>query len=252
MAFVDDPTARNWYRAHNASVVAGYLEHRDLAEAESEAERFFMNVVLCRVSFTHALVAAPRLSLGWVGPVAPFLGDPRLGMTGIFLLAVAGAARRVSAPRRSRDLPRHRARLRTTPRLRGDQSAAAAGLRVVGARVGARRGCSSASHDGVRRTRGRTRNATCGVRQTPTSARPGGAYGASTRTGRRPPWPTTPEAKKTTTHPVGAAHLVNPPAKVAVWTGLVPGFVLVETTGRKSGDDDCNVVGMRTRATPVG
>ena len=85
MAFVDDPTARNWYRAHNASVVAGYLDHRDLAEAESEAERFFMNVVLCRVLFTHALVAAPRLSLGWLRPLAPLLGDPRLGMTGIFL-----------------------------------------------------------------------------------------------------------------------------------------------------------------------
>ena len=39
-------------------VVAGYLEHRDLAEAEDEAERFFMNVVLCRVLYAHALVAA--------------------------------------------------------------------------------------------------------------------------------------------------------------------------------------------------
>ena len=44
-----------------------------------------MNVVLCRVLFTHALVAAPRLSLGWLRPLAPLLGDPRLGMTGIFL-----------------------------------------------------------------------------------------------------------------------------------------------------------------------
>jgi hypothetical protein len=34
------PTGRNWYRAHNASIVAGYLEHRDLAEAESPPERF--------------------------------------------------------------------------------------------------------------------------------------------------------------------------------------------------------------------
>ena len=44
-----------------------------------------MNVVLCRVLYTHALVAAPRLSLGWLRPLAPLLGDPRLGMTGIFL-----------------------------------------------------------------------------------------------------------------------------------------------------------------------
>src|SRR5207248_7933630 len=35
--------------AHNASIVDAYLEHRGLAEAESEAERFFMNVSLGRV-----------------------------------------------------------------------------------------------------------------------------------------------------------------------------------------------------------
>src|SRR4051812_14013581 len=83
--FAARPTARTWYRAHNASVAAAYLEHRDLAEAENAAERFLMNVVLCRVLYTHALVAAPRMSLGWLRPLAPFLGDPRLGMTGIFL-----------------------------------------------------------------------------------------------------------------------------------------------------------------------
>ena len=85
MAFVDGPNARAWYRAHNASVVLAYLEHRETAEAENAAERFFMNVVLCRVLFAHALVAAPGISLGWLAPLAPLLGDPRLGMTGIFL-----------------------------------------------------------------------------------------------------------------------------------------------------------------------
>ncbi len=45
-SFADDPTARNWYRAHNASVVAGYLDHRDLASTESSPERFFLTVVL--------------------------------------------------------------------------------------------------------------------------------------------------------------------------------------------------------------
>ncbi len=84
-SFADDPTAPAWYRAHNASVVAAYGDHHDLAEAENAAERFFMNVVLCRVLYAHALVAAPRLSLGWLRPLAPLLGDPRLGMTGVFL-----------------------------------------------------------------------------------------------------------------------------------------------------------------------
>ncbi|MGW6929988.1 hypothetical protein ACWGE0_07935 [Lentzea sp. NPDC054927] len=85
LSFALRPTAQAWYRAHNGSVVAAYLEHRDLAEAENEPERFFMNVILCRVLYTHALVAAPRISLGWLRALAPLLGDPRLGMTGIFL-----------------------------------------------------------------------------------------------------------------------------------------------------------------------
>jgi hypothetical protein len=85
LSFADEPNPRTWYRAHNASVVAAYLEHRNLAERENAAERFFMNVVLCRVLYAHALVAAPRLSLAWLARIAPALGDPRLGMTGIFL-----------------------------------------------------------------------------------------------------------------------------------------------------------------------
>jgi hypothetical protein len=79
------PTGRNWYRAHNASIVAGYLEHRDLAEAEVPPERFFMNVALVRVLYAHALAAAPRLALGRVAPLGRLLGDPRLGMAGAFL-----------------------------------------------------------------------------------------------------------------------------------------------------------------------
>ena len=83
--FIERPTARNWYRAHNASIVAAYLEHRDLALAENEVERFFMNVVLLRVLYAHALAAAPCLALGRFAPLGRVLGDPRLGMAGIFL-----------------------------------------------------------------------------------------------------------------------------------------------------------------------
>ena len=85
MAFLAMPTARNWYRAHNASIVAAYLEHRDLAALESRAERFFINVVLLRVLYAHALVAAPRLALGRLALLGRALGDPRLGMAGVFL-----------------------------------------------------------------------------------------------------------------------------------------------------------------------
>ena len=79
------PTRRNWYRAHNASIVAGYLEHQDLAEAEGAPERFFMNVALLRVLYAHALAAAPRLALGRFASLGRLLGDPRLGMAGVFL-----------------------------------------------------------------------------------------------------------------------------------------------------------------------
>jgi hypothetical protein len=84
-AFVLNPTARNWYRAHNGSIAAAYLDHRDLAEAETRVERFFMNVVLLRVLYAHTLVAAPRLALGRLALLGRGLGDPRLGMAGIFL-----------------------------------------------------------------------------------------------------------------------------------------------------------------------
>ena len=86
LEFATRPTGRNWYRAHNASIVAGYLEHRDLADAEGAPERFFMNVVLLRVLYAHALAGAPRLALGRFAALGRVLGDPRLGMAGAFLL----------------------------------------------------------------------------------------------------------------------------------------------------------------------
>jgi hypothetical protein len=85
LEFSASPTGRNWYRAHNASIVGGYLQHRNLAEAESAAERFFMNVALVRVLYAHVLVEAPSLALGRLAPLGRVLGDPRLGMAGMFL-----------------------------------------------------------------------------------------------------------------------------------------------------------------------
>jgi hypothetical protein len=85
LEFSARPTGRNWYRAHNASIVGAYLEYRGLAEAESSPERFFMNVALVRVLYAHALNAAPRLALGRLAPAGRLVGDPRLGMAGAFL-----------------------------------------------------------------------------------------------------------------------------------------------------------------------
>lgn len=45
--------------------------------------------------------------------------------------------------------------------------------------------------------------------------------------------------------------MLNPPVKAATWLGLVPGHVVVETTGRRSGRCRRTVVGMH-RDGPVG
>ena len=83
--FIAKPTARTWYRAHNASIVSAYLGNEHLARQEGRVERFFINLVLVRVLYAHALVSEPGLALGRLAPLGRPLGDPRLGITGIFL-----------------------------------------------------------------------------------------------------------------------------------------------------------------------
>jgi hypothetical protein len=83
--FINEPTARSWYRAHNTSIASAYVANQDLACREGRVERFFINLVLIRVLYAHALVAEPRLALGRLAPAGRAVGDPRLGMTGIFL-----------------------------------------------------------------------------------------------------------------------------------------------------------------------
>jgi hypothetical protein len=75
--FLGRPSAVAWYRAHNASIVAGYLAHRDLAGQELPVERFFMDVALLRVLYADSLLSAPRLALGRLARAARLLGDPR-------------------------------------------------------------------------------------------------------------------------------------------------------------------------------
>jgi len=75
--FLHRPSPVAWYRAHNASIVAGYLAHRDLVDQELPVERFFMDVALARVLYADSLLSAPRLALGHLAPAARLLGDPR-------------------------------------------------------------------------------------------------------------------------------------------------------------------------------
>jgi hypothetical protein len=83
--FIRAPSPVTWYRAHNASVVAGYLAHEALAAKELLVERFMINVALIRALYAHALVAAPRLALGMFAPLGRLLGDPRRRSIGLFL-----------------------------------------------------------------------------------------------------------------------------------------------------------------------
>ena len=131
MSFIEGPTARSWYRAHNASIVAAYLEHHGLARQESMPERFFLNVVLLRVMYAHALVAAPSLALGRFAPLGPILGDPRLGMAGWFLSLGRVLPDRYPLAQGPRFLPGRRARRRPDARLRRHRAARATAVRVV-------------------------------------------------------------------------------------------------------------------------
>ena len=83
--FARRPTPHTWYLAHNVTIVRAYVEHRDLAEHENRAERFFLNLILVRVLYAHALVSSPRLAMAWLAPAARWLADPRLDTTGRFL-----------------------------------------------------------------------------------------------------------------------------------------------------------------------
>ena len=83
--FLRRPSAQAWYRAHNASIVAGYLAHRGLSGQEHPIERFFMDVALIRVLYAHSLLTAPRLALGRLAPAGLLLADPRWRGADVFL-----------------------------------------------------------------------------------------------------------------------------------------------------------------------
>jgi hypothetical protein len=83
--FVSAPSPRSWYRAHNASIVAAYLEHRHLCAAEMPVERFFMDVAIARLVCVHALVIRPRLAVGRLAVTGRLVGDPRWRGADLFL-----------------------------------------------------------------------------------------------------------------------------------------------------------------------
>lgn len=73
LEFQRTPTPQSWYRAHDASIAAGYLTYVALAHAEPWSERVFVNIVLYRLLYAQGLVEG--LELGELGEI---LASPAL------------------------------------------------------------------------------------------------------------------------------------------------------------------------------
>ena len=129
------PSPRAWYLAHNVTIVRAFLDHRDLAERENRVERFFINLVLVRVLYAHALVAAPRLALAWLAPDRSLARRSAAGPDRHVPDRPAGAARSVPAAGRARRLHRRRARARPAPRRGRHRATPRRAVPVVGRRT---------------------------------------------------------------------------------------------------------------------
>lgn len=73
LLFLDEPSSKHWYMAHNSSIIEGYHLYRDLAVEEVHAEQVFMNMVLYRLLYAQAMVEAESYAMGRLGQ---FLAKP--------------------------------------------------------------------------------------------------------------------------------------------------------------------------------
>lgn len=73
LSYIQKPRAKSWYRAHNKSIVDGYLAQVERAEEETTGEQIFMNEVLYRLLYAQAMVE--DVEFGDLGAV---LANPRL------------------------------------------------------------------------------------------------------------------------------------------------------------------------------
>lgn len=73
MSYFAAPNSKSWYRAHNTSIVYGYLGHLPEAIIELRPEQCFMNVVLYRLLYAQGLVEGIEL-----GRLGRLLADPEL------------------------------------------------------------------------------------------------------------------------------------------------------------------------------
>ncbi|MEX2370133.1 MAG: hypothetical protein WD578_03925 [Bacteroidales bacterium] len=74
LQFIDEPSSKHWYRAHNSSIIGAYYKFAHLAEQEIHPEQVFINMVLYRLLYAQAMVEAEHFAFGKLGQ---FLADPR-------------------------------------------------------------------------------------------------------------------------------------------------------------------------------
>ncbi len=71
--FILDQNPKTWYRAHNSSIIEGYLKFPDLAESESIPEKMFINQVLYRLLFAQYMVEGDF----FLSRLGEFLANPQ-------------------------------------------------------------------------------------------------------------------------------------------------------------------------------
>jgi hypothetical protein len=83
MSFIAVPTARSWYRAHNASIVSAYLEKRPLVDPWFRADRRARALRLGPAPASDAsletgagVFPSPRTQGRYLGPLIRPLGQP--------------------------------------------------------------------------------------------------------------------------------------------------------------------------------
>lgn len=72
--FIEEPSSKHWYKAHNSSIISGYHKYAELAHEEIHPEQVFINMVLYRLLYAQAMVEAEHFAFGRLGQ---FLANPR-------------------------------------------------------------------------------------------------------------------------------------------------------------------------------
>lgn len=67
--FIENPNASTWYRAHNSSIIDGYLKYPNLAQQEGLPEQIFINIVLYRLLFAQAMTEGADFAFGRLGKI---------------------------------------------------------------------------------------------------------------------------------------------------------------------------------------